>query len=465
MKYCSMPFEYLYLDHFNGSVCVCPWIEPSVGSIGNILEQDFDEIWNGERAEMLRDTVRKGTFDYCRSVACPYLQNDDLEEVDYDENDPHWKACETPKRINMAFDFICNQSCPTCRDAVFKPVENYVPTVNKIVEKIQPLLDKALYISASGHGDPFASPIMMKILENMHPSKDCNIYLETNGVFFDEEHWERIKHLADCKLELIVTTNSYYEPSYNHISRGGNLEKLKQNQRFMKKLRDEGKLVRIGNCLVIQERNFQEIPKFIETSLDEYGFDSVILRPVYNWGNLSEEDYWFKDVLNPLHPYHEEYAKIIELPIVKDNPRVYNFGGETAHKPKPMPGKSPVDLKNEGYFELFKKWLKLEKPDEKIAEYLTDNNMHKVYIYGAGDLGRAIARLLKGSKIDVLGFIDQFCCECSVEGLKVYRLDSCETCKDVPVIVTPPHVFAQLKEDISSAGFTKEIIPINDVLC
>ncbi len=27
MKYCYRPFEYLYLDHYNGDVYLCPWME------------------------------------------------------------------------------------------------------------------------------------------------------------------------------------------------------------------------------------------------------------------------------------------------------------------------------------------------------------------------------------------------------------------------------------------------------
>ena len=311
MKYCNMPFEYLYLDHYNGDVYLCPWMEPKVTAIGNLLHDDLDAIWHGEKAEALRDTARNGSYAHCRMVACPSLQNRDLP--DEPEGTDAWKCADSPKFINLAFDFVCNQSCPTCRNDVFVPDENYQKDVDKIVERILPYINKAEHLSASGHGDPFASPYMMRILENLHPeNENFDLRLETNGVFFDEEHWKKIEHLQNCHIELIVTTNSYTPAIYEAISRHGNLEKLKKNELFMRKLRDDGKLNKISNAMVIQERNFHEIPDFIKTSLDTYGFDNVILRPVYNWGNLTEEEYWFKDVLNPLHPYHEQYKKIIE---------------------------------------------------------------------------------------------------------------------------------------------------------
>lgn len=49
MKYCNMPFEYLYLDHYNGDVYLCPWMEPKVTAIGNLLHDDLDAIWHGRK--------------------------------------------------------------------------------------------------------------------------------------------------------------------------------------------------------------------------------------------------------------------------------------------------------------------------------------------------------------------------------------------------------------------------------
>ena len=282
---------------------------------------------------------RCGDFRLCNKVGCPYLQNNELPDVEYDKNDARWRASDTPRMMCLAFDFTCNQACPTCRNGYFKPRAEYPQQVNTVIDKILPHACKARRVSGSGHGDTFASPYYMSFLERLKPeSCDTQILLETNGVFFDETHWKRVEHLSKCHLTLVITTNSYNKEIYDQISVGGDLEKLKRNQLFMKKLRQEQKLRWTLNVMVVQEKNFKEIPTFIETSFNLYGFDEVQLRPVYNWGNLSEEEYWKKDVLNPLHPDHEEYVRIIKLPIVKDNPRVYNFAGETSHEAKPYPG-------------------------------------------------------------------------------------------------------------------------------
>lgn len=464
MKYCERPFEYFYLDHFNGDVYLCPWMEPRRTCIGNIIEQDFDEIWHGTYAEMLRDTIRDGSFSYCRKVACPHLQNDDLSENQIDGQVCATAAKDYPTEINLAFDFICNQSCPTCRNSVFIPDDSYKNKVALILDKMIPILNTAMKISASGHGDPFASPYMMKILENIAPkNRGCHILLETNGVFLDEEHWERIKHLEEYHLEIVETTNSYREPVYNQISRNGNLKKLIKNQYFLKKLREEGKIQNTTNCMVVQDKNYIEIPEFIDRSLHEFGFDYVVLKPVYNWGNLTEEEYWFKDVLNPLHPYNEEYQRIINLPIVKDNPRVYNFGGTMMHEPKPMPGSgSAENLKNRAYFDLFKQWLSNDVQD-KLQKFISQGGYQQVWIYGAGDVGRALARMAKGMP-SVKGFIDAFSADCEAEDLPIWRIGAEETLTADLIIITPVHACGAIKKDLAEAKYCAKMVSALELL-
>ncbi len=466
MKYCNIPFSYLYLDHYNGNVFLCPWMEPSKATIGNIIHDSFEDIWKGSRVEEIRDTIRNGSFELCRKVACPHLQNDDLMVVEDSKIDNLCIASDVPTEINLAFDFICNLSCPTCRCGVFKPDETYQKNVDTIVEKILPYIAKAKKVTASGHGDPFASPYMMKLFENLQPeNEDIEIWFETNGVLFNEDNWRRIEHLSKYRIEVIMTTNSYYEPLYNQISRGGDLEKLKKNQLFLKELRKEKKVDHTTNAFVIQEKNYWEIPEFIEKSLNEYGFDTVVLRPVYNWGNMSEEEYWFKDVLNPCHPYHEEYKKIIELPIIKENSRVYNFGGEMMHEPKSMPGKGSKEyIKERAYAKLFRRWLNNnDNNSEAIINYVKKRNCKRVLIYGAAELGQAIAKILTKSGVS-LAYIDQYICEESKCGLPIYKISDIVSNNSDMIIVTPIHVFEDIKNNLIRSGYKGDIVSIEEII-
>ena len=338
MKFCHRFYEYLYIDDNEGGLYLCPWMEPGNSSIGSLMFKSIDEAYNSDHANYLRSTMDDQSFSRCRREACPHLQNCDLEDITSEEYEYRKKARYYPTTINMAYDFVCNQSCETCRKTVFVPPANYAEQMKTIQSELAPFLDSAVRITASGHGDPFASKYMMEVLENLRPSSpELSILLETNGVFLDEAHWERIKHLGSINLSIVVTTNSFDEFTYSHISRGGNFQKVMRNLSYMSELRKSGAVKELVHSFVIQDRNFREIPAFIKRSFSEFAFDSVVLKPVYQWGTMDEDVYWFKDVLNPCHPYHAEYLEIIQDPALKD-PRVYKFAGGTLHPARPFPG-------------------------------------------------------------------------------------------------------------------------------
>ena len=337
MKYCPRFYEYLYVDNNEGGIGICPWISREERFVGNILTEDVVTAYNSEAAAHIRATMDDQSFAYCRPEACPYLQRNDLEEITPEEYENRKKKQYYPTEINLAYDFVCNQSCETCRKTVFVPPDNYAYQMETIREKLTPVLDSARIMSASGHGDPFASKYMMRVLENLRPTNPkLHILLETNGVFFDEEHWERIKHLAAYRLEIIITTNSFNEFTYKHISRGGNYEKLMKNLEFVSQLRRDNYVKVLNNSIVVQDRNFRELPDFIKRSFEDYTFDCIVVKPVYKWAPMDDDVYWFKDVLNPLHPYHNEYLEIMKNPILRDS-RVYNMGGDAVHAARPYP--------------------------------------------------------------------------------------------------------------------------------
>lgn len=415
MKYCNKIHEYLYIDHFDGGVFLCPWMDPKKACIGNIYTDSIEDMYNSDYANYLRSTIEDQSFCHCRPEACPFIQNRILPEISEEEYEQKKKAPFYPNNVNMAFDFVCNQSCETCRKTVFVPPTGYKEKMDIIQEKLKPVLDTAKQISASGHGDPFASPYMMNILEKLNPTNpDLKILLETNGVFFDEEHWERIKHLGNFRLEVVITSNSFDPFTYKHISRNGNYEKLMKNLSFASSLREKGYLKKLTHCLVIQDRNFREIPSFIERSLRDYSFDEVVLRPVYQWGTMDEKVYWFKDVLNPMHPYHKEYLEIMENPILKD-PHVFNFGGDTEHVARPYP------------------------TSDDIFPYSQVKQGSKVVVYGAGMIGNQIVDSVNSS---------EYCC------VKLWV----DQCGDGDC-VKKPDVISDLKADEYDAVIVATIKP------
>lgn len=436
MKYCPFFYEYLYIDTPEGAFALCPWMKQSDFIIGNLTTDEIEDAYNSEHANHLRSSMDDQSFRYCRPEACPHLQNNDLEEISQEEYEQRKKALYYPTQINMAYDFMCNQSCETCRPSVFVPPDNYEKQMETIRTKLAPHLNNAKQISASGHGDPFASPYMMKVLENLHPvNPNLYLLLETNGVFFDEAHWQRIRHLAKVRLEIAVTINSFDEFTYRHISHGGNFKKLMENLTFMAQLRKNNQIHKLTAALVIQDRNFREIPRFIQRCFERYAFDCVLLRPVYQWGTMEESTYWFKDVLNPCHPYHQEYLEILQEPILRDS-RVYNFGGDTLHEARPYPTAS----------------------NGTTFPYGAVKKDSRIILYGAGQIGREYMRQLKETQYcKVVLWIDKNGdgeCVALPSRLADMKADS----YDAVVLATcNPEFIAEMKETLSSLGIPAEL--------
>lgn len=341
MKFCSKPFNHLYIGCDNGNVSPCPWMWPDQCQAGYLWKDGgagdaLEDILHSPKMKELRNSILDGSFRYCRFDACPNMQRNEFEDKTPDEIDQIVNG--GIKQFNLAYDFVCNLSCPSCRSEYFKQPPDYSEKMKRIESQLMPYLVNAQEISTSGMGDPFASSYMLGLLERIHPTRqDFHLTLETNGVLFDEKHWQRIKHLGEFYLTVTVTVNSFDESIYNMISRGGNHKKLLSNLEFIRGLRECGAINYLHCAMVIQDRNFREMPSFSKRCLEEYKADDVLLRPIYQWGRFSEEEYWFKDVLNPMHPYHQEYLAVRENPILKD-PRVYAFAGDSTHECRPYPG-------------------------------------------------------------------------------------------------------------------------------
>ncbi len=410
MKYCPRFYHHLDLGDDAGGMSFCPWIQPEYACIGNLNYDTVEEAVHSEPADLLRASMDDQTFQYCSSKLCPFLQNHTLEELSLEEYERKKCVSSVPDEIELSCDFFHNQSYEACRDAASLPSVGCAEKIHVIYKTILPILNQARHVSISGGGwewDPLTSCYMMELLENLHPSSpDFQLLLETNGVFFDEAHWKRIGHLSRFPVEIAVTVNSFDEfihtylssaehfrygvPfGYRHTARGGNYQKMLSGLEFMARLRAEKKISCLTGLLVMQDRNFAEIPAIIKRCFDMYAFDRMILRPVSHSSAEKEDVYWFRDIRNPLHPYHMEYLQIMENEVMKD-PRV-QICGKTVTKPCPYP-------KNE------------ERQPDFLFPYEAVRRGSRVVIYGAGEVGKKIVQMINEYSYcsDILWIDQQF---------------------------------------------------------
>ena len=455
MRFCSRPFRLAHLDP-GGGVRVCSWTDES---IGNILNDDLEKIWHGEKAEKIRASILDGSYSYCRAVSCPYLENNSLPDIDGRELQEAVKTDPVPSEYNVACDFTCNHSCPSCRDNVFCGDNKYKEDLKREIEIILPYLNRASYIVTCGNGDVFSSPLMMEMLEKMAPeNNDLKIQFETNGALFTKERWERIKHLGRYDLTFTVTPNSFEKHTFKYLNGGhDSLENVIENLYFIKELKRQGIVNCIEISMVMQDRNFWELPDFAKRCIEDFDADTVVVKPLYKWFNLSEDNYWHKDVLNPLHPYHKEYLEMIQDPYLKNNDKIFFWGAGNLHPAQMHPA-----YRYKEYLDLVSELLDLEDVEDKIKKYFEDRRIRSIYLYGDMELSVIICRLF-GKAVEVKAFIARDICRAKICGRPVIRMCDYQSESSDCVIILNYHFYKNIMRDLNFNDFKGKAVSLSDI--
>lgn len=398
MKFCDHPFRYAYLAP-NGEVWPCGWMHYC---IGNLYEHDLDEIWHSEAAERARQSILNGSFAFCRKTSCPYCERGELPDLTEEEIQQRAVPSEFPEEITIANDRTCNIACTSCRDCVLHVGREERDKIDGALKRLVPFANKAKSLDMNGQGEFLANPSFLKFLEELRPEKSTfSIHFETNGTLFDEAHWKRFAHLGNFNLSATVTLNSLNREVYRYLSGGFDfLEREVENLRFISRLRREGKINNLQVTMVVQEVNCWEVPNFIKTfsKSQDFSVDSIVMKPLYNWFKMDPETYWFKNILNPLHPYHKEYLKILADDCWKD-PKVYDWGCHNIRPAAPHP-LSQEKIYNRLLLNLYQNDQGLS-PAEFLKSCMARVGGKRVGYYGKNDFSKAMVKLLLDAGIDV----------------------------------------------------------------
>lgn len=398
MKFCERPFKHAHLAR-DGEVWPCAWMHCT---IGNLNERTLGEMWHSEGAELARESILNGSFAFCRGTSCPYIERDELSDLSEEEIRACAVVSETPEVIFICNDLTCNIACTKCRTEMFCPDKDYRDKIDKALESILPYANRAKMLDMNGAGEFLANPSFLKFLKALRPEKeDCVFNFETNGVLFDEAHWEQFSHLSKYPINITVTLDSARPEIYRYLSGGfDKCEQVKKNLRFLSDLRKENKIRLLVLTMVVQECNFQEVPEYVRTftQSEEYYVDRIILRPVYKWFHMTEETYWFKNCLNPLHPYYKEYLHMLADDCWK-NPKVYDWGCHNIRHAAPHP-LSQEKTYNRLLLDIYQNKDGLA-PAEFLKACMARIGGKRVGYYGKNDFSKAMAKMLLDAGLDV----------------------------------------------------------------
>lgn len=450
MRSCRKCFEYAYV-FVGGDVRMCPW---NGIVIGNLRENTLEEIWRSPRAEEVRQAFMRGELLGCSERYCPdCINNSTTLEIEPDELQKMYDEMpDVPVQISLAYDERCNHACPSCRHGFFSPDKEYLEHLDVITKNIEPYLKDVRGIATNGIGDLFVSTEIVDMLSRLQPNNpDFSIFIETNGVLF-KHNWDKIKNLAGRNITVSVTPNSFDRETYRYLAGKDDLAMFEESMSFITELKHQGAISRIRMIMVIQDSNFRQIPEFIQRCI-EYDADDIVLRPIFKWFGMNEDEVLYKNVLNPCHPYYQEYLEIIEHPLCKD-PRVFNWGFEEKQEAIAFPTlemKRQVEGENE-----FKTYV--EGLVGNVEAQLKKYQGKDVYLFGAGKVGKILLeKLTSGDRaVSIAGFAVS--CACGNQnfymGYPVRQFDQIENRKDSVFILatTNPNFECEMVSMIEKDG-------------
>ena len=451
-KICMKPFTNIRIDGEDGELELCSWIKYPIGKLSR---DGMQGAWNNDMARKIRSSILDGSYRYCDKEDCVYLCNDTLPEISEEEyNTIREEVKNLPTHYWLAYDKVCNHVCPSCRKKIYIPTEEYKRKMKEMEQYLLPLLKNAEFVSVTGVGDPFASKYTMDLLSKLKlKDENSTILFETNGACFDEVRWDKLKNLHQYKIQIIITPNSFVEDTYRYLNGDINdYSKLQHSLTLMSKLRCEGAIERVTVTMVVQDTNYREVPEFVKKCLQEYNADEVCLRYIHYWNEMSREECWHKDVANPLHPYFEDYKRVMESPVLRDK-RVVHWNGSYAHEPIEHP--SVIYRYN---YEMLYWATNIENSERKVGELLKSKGVEQIVIYGATKMVTTAIRSCEAVGIKILYILDKYNWNKNQDASGYVIKDFTGlTGEEKDILILPEYYRADIEKDINTAGFSGNI--------
>lgn len=305
----------------DGSVYLCCPDYMNIGSIGNVFEQSWDEIWNSDIAKNFRERILHKDYSMCKQNFC----EPNFFPLCHELNSPYITTLDfqNPKLkvLKISTDKSCQTACIICRDKLY--CNNDAKQTQWLNEQIasvfMPILKDVEIVNFCGSGDPFASKHFRYFIKEI--SKNCphiKFDLHTNGVLCDERNLEELG-ILDKLSTIQISLHSATKETYDKIVKYGNWERLNKNLEFLYNLKKEGKLFELQLNFVITSVNYKDIPIFIDLC-KKYGAKAFLwqYRDLFGGDNYDE-----RNICSPIHTEHSDFIQIMTSDKVKNAKNVF----------------------------------------------------------------------------------------------------------------------------------------------
>lgn len=334
---CPKPFMTMETsDRGHAHFCCPDWLPTPFGDLG----ADLPRQWSGRVAKKIRASILDGSYKYCSRLYCGEISNRRLVHRDSPQgrdiiadfaNPP--EIAPLPKRIVLSHDRSCNLSCPSCRTDLILAGKTKQAKLDALFDKsVLPLMSEVTSLYVTSSGDPFGSNHFRKTIKRVNSGDfpRLKIDLHTNGQLFDERAWKDLA-LAGRVNYVHISIDAAAPDTYAVLRRGGTFDRLLKNLAFIKTLREAGEIAPLEFSMVVQARNFREMPAFVRLG-EEFGADIVSFQMIRNWGTFSEAEFEAEFIGSRSHPLHQELAEILQTPeLLRPIARVGNIAGYVRH--------------------------------------------------------------------------------------------------------------------------------------
>lgn len=305
---CPGAFSQVYI-YPDGRVFLCPdCLMSPKAEIGNLNYNSFEEIYNSKQAIQIRKEILKGKYNYCTPVCCFSKSNYNIRLVPFKNIEYKAKQKNFPKMVCIGADAECNVNCIMCRPHISRLNDEELPEYNEKIEKLyMPILKEAEELTLSTTADPFASRntrMLMKTAAERYPNLKFNLL--TNGILCNKFNCDEIG-ITDRLSHVMVSIHGGNEETYNKVVKNGNFKKVEENLNWLKTLKDEKKIKGLFLAFVVNAKNFENIPEFIEFAKEHSAV--ALFWECIDWGgNLDNAD----EPLNVCKPEHPKFKRYID---------------------------------------------------------------------------------------------------------------------------------------------------------
>lgn len=319
--FCQEPFQYCEI-YENGDVYVCCDVWCGFYPIGNIFEESLYDIWHstnkGRKAKFIQQFIDQN-FEHCHPDIC--LHQKPCSDESFEKLFQKAQKDDKIKRLRLNFDSTCNIKCVFCRNRFITQKENMTEQnikLKKEVEKVLPYLNEChTTISFCGVGEFLCSEFHTDLIQQITNNyENINFAFVTNGLLCTEENFK--KYNLEDKIEIInVSIHATKPETYEKLCIGGDFNKIKENLKYLSRLKNENKIKTFYMDFVITSINYAEMSEFAKWAFSLGAtpqFLKLIQFPNYEDAKLYEE----LDITNPNHKEYKNFLKYMQKPVLKD---------------------------------------------------------------------------------------------------------------------------------------------------